>query len=133
MLLLFAAAGLVAGIAILAAVPPTEDSYYPRCQLHSATGLHCPGCGTTRAIHAFFNGRFEQALAYNAIAIVVLPILAWSLLKSLWYWYRNVRVAGSRSSPVWPWVIAVLLIGYGVARNLPWEPFSRLAPQELKP
>lgn len=130
-LLAFAAVGLVAGISLVATQPPNEASYYPRCQLHTATGLHCPGCGTTRALHSALNGRFEQALAYNAIALVVLPILGWALIHSLWVWFRNVPVPTGRSSPIWPWVIAAILLAYGVMRNLPWHPFTLLAPHEL--
>ena len=131
-LLALAAVGFGLGIAILATSPPTDDSLYPRCQLHDLTGLHCPGCGATRAVHSVLNGRIDQGLAYNALAFIVLPVLAWSLARSLWVWYRNVPTRAAKGSPIWPWVIAALLIAYGVMRNLPWHPFTLLAPHELK-
>lgn len=83
MLLLLAAAGLAFGLFLILVVPPTDDSYYPRCQLHTLTGLHCPGCGTTRSLHALANGHIAQALAYNALAFIVIPIVGFSLGRSL--------------------------------------------------
>jgi hypothetical protein len=130
-LLLLAAAGLVAGVSILATLPPTNQSWYPRCQLHNLTGLHCPGCGTTRAIHAALNGRFVQSLAYNTLAWIVLPIVGIALVRSLWIWYRDTPLKPYTGSPVWPWVLGAILILYGVLRNLPWYPFTLLAPHEL--
>ena len=131
-ILVLAALGVAAGVYTLAAVPPTADSYYPRCQLHSMTGLHCPGCGTTRALHAALNGRFAQALSFNGLAFVVLPVVGWSLGRSLWSWACDRPPPPSRPGyGRWIWVLGVLLIVYGVARNLPWYPFTLLAPAEL--
>jgi hypothetical protein len=73
--LLLAAAGVTGGVFILYSYPPAENSYYPGCQFHSLTGLHCPGCGTTRALHAILHGQVAQALAYNAVAFVAMPVL----------------------------------------------------------
>lgn len=130
--MLFAAAAFVGGVAYLAIVPPTESAFYPKCQLHSLTGLHCPGCGTTRAVHAALNGRVLQSLAYNALAWAILPIAGIALVRSLWVWYRNVPAKSHRGgSPVWPWVIGGMLLLYGILRNLPWHPFTLLAPHEI--
>ena len=32
--------------------PNAADSVYPGCMFNALTGLYCPGCGTTRALHA---------------------------------------------------------------------------------
>src|SRR5580704_8057393 len=86
-LLLLAAAGVAGGVYVLAVVPPTDDSYYPRCQFHSLTGLQCPGCGITRALNAALNGRIAQALAYNPLAFIIIPVVVWSLAQSLLCWH----------------------------------------------
>lgn len=130
--MLFAAVAAAVAVAYLAIVPPTEFTFYPKCQLHSLTGLHCPGCGTTRAVHAGLNGRFAQSLAYNALAWVAVPVAAIVLVRSLRDWYRNVPTKPTRAgSPVWPWVIGATLLLYAILRNLPWHPFTLLAPHEL--
>jgi hypothetical protein len=130
---LFAAGGLF----VVAVVPPTEATYYPRCQFHQLTGLHCPGCGLTRALHAALNGRFEQALAYNVLAPVILPILAVSVVRSLWSWVweEGGEERRYRRPLRWvrhlPWLILVVLLTFWVLRNLPFYPFTWLAPHEL--
>jgi hypothetical protein len=35
----------------------------------------CPACGSTRALAAFFHGRFGDALAYNRNVLVTAPLL----------------------------------------------------------
>lgn len=131
-LLAFAAVGAAAGVFLLAAVPPTADSYYPRCHLHTLTGLHCPGCGTTRALHAALNGRLLQSLAYNALVVVVLPVVGWALVRSLRAWVAD-RPAPPLTRRVdrWLWALAGLMVAFAVARNLPWFPFTVLAPHEI--
>ena len=131
-LALLAVAGAAGGVSLLAVIPPTETSFYLRCQLHTLTGLHCPGCGTTRALHALLNGRIEQALAYNSLAFIILPILGWLLFQSLRTRERRGPVEPiSSSSPFWMRLFLILLLAFGVLRNLPWLPFTLLAPHEL--
>jgi hypothetical protein len=132
-LMLLAAAGFALGAFLVATIPPSEDTLYPRCQFHSLTGWHCPGCGTTRALHAAFNGRFAQAFAYNALAFVVVPIVGWALARSLWNWYRERSPSDDRdrSAKLWTIVLVALLIAYGIARNIPAYPFTLLAPHQL--
>lgn len=129
--LLLLAAAAVGFVYVLATVPPGEHTFYPRCQLHALTGLHCPGCGTTRALHALLNGRVADALAYNALFPLVIPILGWVFVHS-------VRVSRGTATPLegclarWGFrTLTVVVIGYGVLRNLPWYPFTLLVPHEL--
>ena len=130
--MLFALVAAAGGAFVLTVVPPGNDTFYPRCQLHSLTGLHCPGCGTTRALHSILNGRIEQALAYNALAFIVLPVVGWSLAQSVWSWnagrYQHQR---ERWAVIGLWMLVVAMVLFGVLRNLPWYPFALLAPHEL--
>jgi len=131
-LLALAAVGLAAVAFGIALYPPNEHSIYPRCQLHSLTGLHCPGCGTTRAVHSLLNGRIEQAIAWNPLALIVVPILAVALIRSLWSWAWERPAKPFRRSPAWiAAVIGTILVLFGILRNVPIEPFSRLAPHEI--
>lgn len=124
-LVMFAVVAAGGGLAYLAFVPPTESAFYPKCQLHTLTGLHCPGCGTTRAMHAALNGRVLQSLAYNALPWVALPVVGIVLLLRS----RHPRESAGRN--VWPWVIGATLLLFGILRNLPWHPFTLLAPHEI--
>ncbi len=64
-------------VVVLAALPPEALSLGPEiCLWKHLFGLTaCPACGSTRALAAFFHGRFSQALAYNHNVIVTGPML----------------------------------------------------------
>jgi hypothetical protein len=137
----FALVAVVAGLGlallyVVAVVPPTEDTWYPKCTFHRTTGLHCPGCGLTRSAHAALNGRFLQSLVYNATAPVVFPMLAYAILSSLWAWAKQERTP-YKPGKVWHryawYAFGIFVVIYGIIRNLPFEPFTTLAPHELPP
>ena len=69
------APALCAGVVLLRFCNPAEHSFFPRCPFYVVTGLKCPGCGTTRAIHAALNGRFLDAIALNPILVIAVPLV----------------------------------------------------------
>jgi hypothetical protein len=69
---LFAAALLLCGILLIH--PPTQASLYPACPIHEYLGILCPGCGATRALAALLRGRFAEAMHFNALLVILLPI-----------------------------------------------------------
>jgi len=121
---------LVLGLLTLQANPPAHSSFYPPCVLHKLTGLHCPGCGSTRSAHELLNGHVSEAANKNLLFLIALPFLVWSALR---WWARWVRGLPPRmSAPLKPWLasgIAFSVIAFAVLRNLPWPPFSYLAPR----
>ncbi len=126
-LIVVVAAILFAGVAVYLKNPEGE-ALFPKCVFHSATGLHCPGCGTARALHHLLHGRFLLALNYNVLAVTLLPVLLLCVLADL-----TTRTCGVRN-PIPPLslrialaVVAVLLI-FGILRNLPFWPWLLLAP-----
>ena len=134
-------AGLVgvAGLLMAAALyfvainPPTDNSYYPKCVSYQIASIHCPGCGSTRTLHALLNLRFEQAIAYNPVMVALLPLGVFVLLRSVWH-----RVQGTTPSRlpgfVWfPRILTVVLIAFWILRNIPVYPLTLLAPHELTP
>ena len=126
------AAAAAAAAAALAAVlyfnPPTPQAFYPKCLLHQWTGLHCPGCGGTRAAYALLHGRLGDAFRYNAFTLTVLPavVVSWG--------YQRLRYGPPPHSlylrmPVWVgWTLAGCTIAFAVLRNLPVWPLYYLAP-----
>ena len=123
---------LGAGVAILVTIRPTDDSIYPKCSFHRLTGWHCPGCGTARSLHSLFNGRIEQSLAYNPFTMILFPLIAISLIQSLWHWmWGTVPRGQSLFTTRILAVLVALLFVFGVLRNLPYYPLTLLAPHEL--
>ncbi len=111
--------------------PPTQSRFYPPCLLHSMTGLHCPGCGATRAAHSLLHGQFAQALAYNALFVLLLPLILYTVWR-LWYSCLTNRPLPPDQTPMWlTYILCGVVLLFGLLRNLPFEPFVSLAPHEL--
>ena len=119
-----------AGVALLLARidPNATGSALPPCPFRALTGLYCPGCGSTRCLHALLHGELARAFALNPLLVAVGPVLvlmalrAGDLLPTWAPWERVLAIA--RRPRVWLWV----LLGYALLRNLPWAPFRWLAP-----
>lgn len=71
----------------------------PLCLYTIATGMHCWGCGMTRALCCAVRGDFLAAFQYNARVVVVLPILFFVWMRSV---SRDVAVVapGKEEAPL---------------------------------
>src|ERR1022692_1618722 len=65
----------VAGAAFFFLVNPSSVMFLPRCPLYTTTGIYCPGCGSTRALHELLRGHWLAALQLNALFTLSLPCL----------------------------------------------------------
>jgi hypothetical protein len=122
--LLVAAAGLV-GAAYVGVVDPNEPGHYPSCPFLFITGYYCPGCGSTRAIHAIVHGDLGQAFDHNPLTVLFLPYLVWAWGS----WLHRSLTGRQQGDPAPPWVIWTLLVAvvlFWILRNLPG--FAWLAP-----
>lgn len=122
---------LAGAAAFVAVVPPTAGSFYPKCEFHQLTGLHCPGCGLTRSAHHLLTGRPLQAVGDNLFGPLALVWLGWEAGRR-----GRARLRG-RPDPGWwvradwvPWLLGALAL-FTVLRNVPAWPLTLLAPQPL--
>jgi len=97
---------------------PATHRFFPPCPVHYLTGLHCPGCGSLRAMHNLLHGHLVEAMSLNPLMVVSIPIVALMFLNPSWIYRKWV-----------PWTAMAVLIGYGIIRNAPLWPFMLLAPQ----
>jgi hypothetical protein len=113
--------GAALALALLFSHRPEGQFFFPRCTFHQLSGLHCPGCGGLRATHELLNGRLLDAARSNLIVVLLPPvlILAWC--------FRRRLAAVPLSSRTVLMIFGVLVL-YTLLRNLPWPPFSWLAP-----
>ena len=118
----------VAGLTCLFAWNPAKSAFYPPCPFHALTGLHCPGCGALRAMHALAHGRPIEALGLNALSTLVAPLLVCYAACSAVAAVRRRRPP----RPVFPagtiWAFLALVLLFAILRNLPVYPLSLLAP-----
>ncbi len=131
-MLVCAVAGVgVCGAWWLQGHPPATTWWYPPCVFHELTGLHCPGCGATRAAFAMLHGHVTEALHQNALLVIAAPFLAVIISRVVWRWVNGLPPANADPSR---WIarlslmVAPVVILFSILRNLPWQPFTYLAP-----
>jgi hypothetical protein len=122
------AAGMTAGAGVVAYFDPSTAGFYPTCPLYSLTGFACPGCGLTRGFHALFHGDVLTALDYNALLPFFSLLLGFGFVSMVHYTARGRGMKLNLLLPNALWVFLVLLLVFGVTRNLPWYPFNLLFP-----
>lgn len=113
--LLLASAAIVAAAGgwVLFTYPPATTPFYPQCAFRMLTGLDCPGCGTTRALHHLLHGRIEEAFFLNPLLFVIL-LVALCAAPSV---VRGER-PGFLSKPWFGWGSVATVAGWWVVRNL---------------
>lgn len=100
-------------------VDPVGSVWMPKCPFRLLTGWNCPACGFQRALHAFLNGHFREALAYNYFLLIGLPyLLALAAVEVLEWWGRGGRFAWWVTRPVVAKVYIVLFCVWWVLRNV---------------
>lgn len=110
-----AAGALAAGYVAL--VNPSRPGRLPTvpCPFHALTGLWCPGCGMTRAMHDVFTGHPLSALGTNLLWPLLVVVVGWT-----WLAWLSPQVRRPTRAPAAMWVsLVVLALVYGVARNIP--------------
>ncbi len=116
------------GAVLLYLVDPTAARWFPVCPFRELTGLHCPGCGTSRALHALVHGDLVTALDNNLLSMLFLPVLAWTWLSWGLQSIGRKPLPALRWRPAALWTLLAVILVFWVARNLPIHPFTILAP-----
>jgi hypothetical protein len=121
----FAVVAVAAG-AVLYGFDPAHYSLYPVCLFHRLTGLDCPGCGSSRALHALLHGRLLEALHFNLLLVLSLPVFAFLGIRHLTCRLRSGTAPGI--SPRWLWWYLAAWVAFGIVRNLPVPILASFAP-----
>jgi hypothetical protein len=106
--------------------PNASNSPFMACLFERFTGLYCPGCGTTRGLHALVHGDLGQMMAMNPLLPVLM--IATPLIALHGMGYRMPLPARAMRALNSPRLWLAVILGYWVMRNLPWWPFTLLAP-----
>lgn len=107
-------------LAFLAVVEPVGQIVFPRCWLQEMTGLRCPGCGGTRAVHALLTGEIRRAWQLNPLVVATLPFAAWWTLRGLRGGWTGRWWNDPSTHPVSLAVMGGVLVGFGIGRNFSW-------------
>lgn len=114
--------------ALLYLYSPEATRWYPRCPFHSITGLNCPGCGSLRALHAMLHGRVVEAFCCNPLLVVCLPMAGTFLVVRVFGALALNRSIEVRFPTAVNFAVAVGVVLFFVARNVPAYPFTLLSP-----
>ncbi len=103
---------------------PYEYAFFPQCPTYKYLGLHCGGCGLQRSIFHLVHGEWFLLLRSN----LFLPVWFVLFMNYIYNQYKNtVQNAWLMQNKVLITII-ILLIIYSIIRNLPYHPFTYLAP-----
>ena len=99
------------------------------CLIHLVTGLYCPGCGAGRASFSILHGEFREAFCYNPLMTILLPFIGLYIVARCIDWVvTGKNHIDRRISVRFLIVVLVIILIYGVLRNIPVYPFILLAP-----
>jgi hypothetical protein len=110
--------------------PNVKSSLYIPCIIYETTGLYCPGCGNTRALHALVHLDFWGAIQNNLLFIPLFALLFWLLLGEYLKLLLGRRVLWVPKKYPLAFIIvfAVAVVAFTILRNFPIPPFTWLAP-----
>jgi hypothetical protein len=117
-----------AGAAVVGYFNPTTAGFFPVCPLHAITGLSCPGCGLTRGFHALLNGDVLTALHFNALLPIFGFVFAYLFLSMFLTAFRGRGLSWKFFHPAALYGFLFVVAAFFVLRNLPFYPFTILAP-----
>ncbi len=130
-------AAVAAGyLGVVAAIDPFRPMAVG-CPIRAMTGGFCPGCGSTRAVHALLHGDVVGSLICHPM---VLPLIG--MTAYLWVSWIARRQGGRRGGPKWalsatqlpaaiPLLLAVAFVTLTIVRNVPG--LEWLTPPDVAP
>lgn len=121
---------LLGAALILRTHDPMQAREWIACPAWAWLGIHCPGCGATRAAHHLLNARLLLAAQNNALLLLLgVPCIVFFVVREL-----LLVATGSLllvAPPVWiARGIVVALLIFVILRNIPIENLDAIRPVE---
>ena len=102
---------------ILYKFPPEQYHFYPQCPIFRYLHIYCPGCGATRAVAALLHLRIAEALHYDALVVLLVPVMLAYFAAAYWKATRNEGFNWPRIPSAGVAALLVVSLAFGVARN----------------
>lgn len=64
---------------------PLLSEVYKGCFYRTNFGVDCPTCGMSRGFYSFFDGHIIEALGYNPMIVIVIPMFLLLIVNSAYY------------------------------------------------
>jgi hypothetical protein len=103
---------------------PGKTGFFPSCPFRMLTGLSCPGCGVTRALHQIVHGHFAVAFMLNPLFLISIPFILIAFLR-----YSIIVMSGgvprkNALPPNYIYAIFFIVMTFWIFRNTPFYPFA---------
>lgn len=122
----------IAVVAIIAFFVLFYFGLTPKCPVFQRLHIYCGGCGATRALFYLLQGQFSTAFRYNLLFCLAFPFFAfWAIQAWLHYCFQKNILPTLKFSRKTGIFLIVLFIAFMLLRNLPFWPFSLLAPPQI--
>ena len=105
------------------AFEPGRTGFFPLCPFRLVTGLTCPGCGSTRALHQLLHGHFASAFMLNPLFIIAIPFLFYALLRHSAFAFQGKIPRPNALPAAYIYLIFVVILSFWIFRNTPFYPF----------
>jgi len=105
-----------------------EGTVFAVCPFHYITGLHCPGCGSQRAIHDILHVRILEAIKHNAMLVLVLFVVGNKGYALITKRYLPDYYYDLNGKSWFTYAVVGLVLIFWILRNIPVHPFTHLAP-----
>ena len=115
---------LLAGSVYLYVFEPGKTGLFPPCLFRALTGLTCPGCGSTRAMHQIVHGHFAAAFMLNPLFLLAIPFLLYALIRYSVSVMRGEIPRGNRLPASYIYALFVIVVSFWIFRNTPFYPFA---------
>jgi uncharacterized protein DUF2752 len=103
---------------------PGISGVFPVCPFRAITGLTCPGCGSTRGLHALLHGDLVGAFELNPFLILALPFLLFALVDYTIAVMRGQPIKRNRLDAKYIWMLFAGVLFFWIFRNTPFYPFA---------
>ncbi|NEO67544.1 MAG: DUF2752 domain-containing protein [Moorea sp. SIO4G2] len=122
--------GIILGSAIILYFfdPAIPGKLYPPSPFRTLTALYFPGCWTLRGLHQLLHGNLWAAFGLNPLMVLSLPYLIYSYICYSLPAFTGRKVYQIFIKPAWIWWMLKIILAYWILRNIPFAPFSWLAP-----
>jgi hypothetical protein len=107
---------------------PAKHNIFPRCLFNSITGYYCPGCGSQRAVHSLLHFDIAGVVSYNFLFIPAFLLIIYHYLHPVLNRFFEWKLPNIFYFKSTPWIIFGFVLAFWILRNLPFYPFSVLAP-----
>ena len=109
-------------------INPSEVNFLPRCPLYSTTGVYCPGCGSQRALHDLLHFNIKEVIGHNLLFLLGLFIIVYHISVEGINFFSKTNIKNLLYHPKTPIILLIIIILFWILRNIPYYPFTLLAP-----